>query len=34
LAKGAIGAARLWKNNPRRATEEQIQQIFKDSFQQ
>ena len=34
LAKGAIGAARLWKNNPRRATEEQIQQIFEDSFLQ
>lgn len=34
LSKRAIGAARLWKNNPRRATEEQIQQIFKDSFQQ
>jgi alcohol dehydrogenase class IV len=34
LAKGAIGAARLWNNNPRNATEKQIQQIFKDSFLQ
>jgi alcohol dehydrogenase class IV len=34
LAKGAIGAVRLWNNNPRRATEEQVQQIFEDSFLQ
>lgn len=32
LAKGAMVAARLWENNPRAATEEQVRGIFSDSF--
>lgn len=32
LAKGAMVAARLWHNNPRSATEEEIRGIFADSF--
>jgi alcohol dehydrogenase class IV len=32
LAKGAMAAARLWENNPRSATEEQVRQIFSDAF--
>lgn len=32
LAKGAMVAARLWNNNPRRATEEQVCGIFQNAF--
>jgi alcohol dehydrogenase class IV len=32
LAKGAMVAVRLWNNNPRSATEEQVRCIFADSF--
>ena len=32
LAKGAMGAARLWNNNPRSVTEAQVRGIFADSF--
>ncbi|MFO7687763.1 MAG: iron-containing alcohol dehydrogenase [Desulfobacterales bacterium] len=32
LAKGAMTAVRLWNNNPRSATEEQVRDIFADSF--
>ncbi len=32
LAKGAMVAARLWNNNPRRATEEQVRGIFENAF--
>ena len=32
LAKGAMVAARLWNNNPRKATEEQIRGIFESAF--
>jgi alcohol dehydrogenase class IV len=32
LAKGAMVAVRLWENNPRSATEEQVRGIFGDSF--
>ena len=33
IAKGAMGAARLWKNNPRHCTEEQVCNIFADAFE-
>lgn len=33
LAKGAMKAARLWNNNPRRADEAQVCRIFEDAFQ-
>ena len=32
LAAGAMLAVRLWNNNPRTASEEQVQGIFADSF--
>jgi alcohol dehydrogenase len=32
LAKGAMKAARLWNNNPRKATEEQVCRIFENAF--
>lgn len=32
LAKGAMVAARLWNNNPRRASEEQVRGIFANAF--
>lgn len=32
LAKGAMVAARLWNNNPRRASEEQVRGIFAKAF--
>ena len=32
LAAGAMPAARLWNNNPRTATEEQVRTIFEDSL--
>ena len=32
LAAGAMPAARLWNNNPRNATREQVENIFRDSF--
>ena len=32
LAKGAMVAVRLWNNNPRSATKEQVRGIFADSF--
>lgn len=32
LADGAMPAARLWNNNPRNATKEQVEEIFRDSF--
>ncbi len=33
IAKGAMGAARLWKNNPRHCTEEQVCNIFANAFE-
>jgi len=32
LAAGAMPAARLWNNNPRKATQQQVEAIFRESF--
>lgn len=32
LAGGAMPAARLWNNNPRKATQQQVEAIFRESF--
>lgn len=32
LSAGAMPAVRLWNNNPRNATQEQVENIFRDSF--
>jgi alcohol dehydrogenase class IV len=32
LSAGAMPAVRLWNNNPRNATQEQVEGIFRDSF--
>ncbi|MEK6194253.1 MAG: iron-containing alcohol dehydrogenase, partial [Deltaproteobacteria bacterium] len=32
LSAGAMPAVRLWNNNPRNATQDQVEEIFHDSF--